>query len=152
MALLNSKFDTPRGYPNGSALAEPFKIKKTGAPLAPVSLPQGTLITQELQNNETVMDAATSPDLTAADPIDVWVVVEGNDDYSGEYVEKVMACKCLSGLIWETDQLTVGAYPPGTALSFSAGKLKPKTLVTEQIVGHVLHDYTSTKGTIWVSS
>jgi hypothetical protein len=152
MALLNSKFDTPRGYPNGSALAEPFKIKKTGAPLAPVSLPQGTLITQELQNNETVMDAATSPNLTAADPIDVWVVVEGNDDYSGEYVEKVMACKCGSGLIWETDQLAVGTYTPGTALSFSAGQLKPKTLATEQIIGHVLHDFTSTKGTIWVSS
>jgi hypothetical protein len=151
MALLNSKFDTPRGYPNGSALAEPFKIKKTGSPLAPVTLGQGSLITQELQNNETVMDKATSPLLNEADPIDVWVVVEGNDDYSGEYVEKVMACKCGSGLIWETDDFATGSYPPGTALSFSAGQLKVKG-ANEQIIGYVLHDYTATKGTIWISS
>lgn len=151
MALLNSKFDTPRGYPNGSALAEPFKIKKTGSPLAPVSLPQGSLITQEDQSGETVMDLATTPDLSVADPIDVWVVVEGNDDYSGEYVEKVMACKCGSGLIWETDQFAAGSYPPGTPLSFSAGELKVKA-ANEQIIGHVLDDLTTSKGTIRVSS
>jgi hypothetical protein len=151
MALLNSKFDTRRGYPNGSALAEPFAIKKTGSPLAPVSLPQGTLVTQELQNSATVMDAATSPDLSSADPIDVWLVVEGNDDYSGEYVEKIMACKCLSGLIWETNDFAAGSYTPGTPVSFSAGQVKVKA-TNEQIIGHVLHDFSSTTGTIWVSS
>ena len=149
--LLNSKFDTPRGYPNGSALAEPFAIKKTGSPLAPVTLEQGSLITQETQNGATVMDKATTPNVTVTDPIDVWLVVEGNDDYSGEYVEKVMACKCLSGLIWETDQMETGSYPAGTPLSFNAGKLKVKG-ATDQLIGHVLHDFTSTKGTIWVSS
>ena len=151
MALFSSKFDITRGYPNGSALAEPFKIKLTGSPLAPVSMPQGSLITQELQGLETVMDLATSPLLNAADPIDVWVVVEGNDDYSGEYVKKVMACKCMSGLIWETDQLTAGAYTPGTPLSFTAGKLKVKD-TNEQIIGYVLDDFTATKGTIRISS
>lgn len=149
--LLNSKFDVTRGYPNGSALAEPFAIKKTGSPLVPVSLPLGTLITQELQSGNTVVDKATSPDLSSADPIDVWVVVEGNDDYSGEYVEKVMACKCGSGLIWETDQFAAGAYTPGTPVSFNAGQLKVKG-ANEQIIGHVLYDYTATKGTIRISS
>ena len=149
--LLNSKFDIPRGYPNGSALAEPFAIKKTGSPLAPVSLPQGTLVTQELQGSATVVDAATTPNLSVADPIDVWVVVEGNDDYSGEYVEKVMACNRLSGLIWETDQFAAGSYPPGTPVSFSAGQLKVKA-ANEQIIGHVLDDFSSTKGTIRISS
>jgi hypothetical protein len=149
--LLNSKFDITRGYPNGSALSEPFAIKKTGSPLAPVSLPQGTLVTQELQSGATVVDAATTPDLSSADPIDVWLVVEGNDDYSGEYVEKVMACKCLSGIIWETDQYTAGSYPPGTPVSFSAGKLKVKG-ANEQIIGHVLDDLTATKGTLRISS
>jgi hypothetical protein len=151
MALFASKFDTPRGYPNGSALAEPFKIKLTGSPLAPASLPQGTLVTQELQGTETVMAAATTPNLSSADPIDVWVVVEGNDDYSGEYVKKIMACKCGSGLIWETDQFAAGTYTPGVPLSFSAGKLKVKA-ANEQIIGHVLDDFSATKGTIRVSS
>jgi hypothetical protein len=149
--LLNSKFDVTRGYPNGSALAEPFAIKKTGSPLVPVSLPLGTLITQELQSGATVVDAATTPDLSSADPIDVWLVVEGNDDYSGEYVEKVMAVKCLSGVIWETDQFAAGSYTPGTPVSFSAGQLKVKG-ANEQIIGHVLDDNSSTTGKIRISS
>lgn len=151
MTLLNSKFDVTRGYPNGSALAEPFSIKKSGSPLVPVSMPQGSLVTQELQGTITVMDLATTPDLSGADPIDVWVVVEGNDDYSGEYVGKVMACKCGSGLIWETDQLTAGTYTPGTPVSFTGGKLKVKG-ANEQIIGYVKDDLTATKGTITVSS
>lgn len=151
MALLNSKFDTPRGYPNGSALAEPFAIKKTGSPLAAVTLNQGKLVTQETQNGMTVMDLATTPNLSIHDAIDVWLVVEGNDDYSGEYVEKIMAVKPLSGVIWETDDFAVDTYPAGTPLTFDGGQLKKKT-ANDQLIGHVLHDFTATKGTIWVSS
>jgi hypothetical protein len=151
MTLLTSKFDIPRGYPNGSALAEPFTIKKSGSPLVPVSLPQGTLVTQELQSGGTVMAAATTPNTSTTDPIDVWLVVEGNDDYSGAYTGKIMACKCMSGIIWETDQFATGTYTPGVAVSFSAGQLKVKA-ANEQIIGHVLEDLSATKGTIKVSS
>ena len=151
MALLDSKFDIPRGYPNGSALAEPFAIKETGTPLTPVLLAQGSLVTQETQNNKTVMNLASTPDLSSHDPIDVWLVVEGNDDYSGQYAKKIMACKCGSGLIWETDQLTAGSYPAGTPVSFNAGKVKVKA-ANEQIIGYVLDDFTSSKGTIRISS
>lgn len=151
MALLNSKFDVPRGYPNGSALAEPFAIKKTGSPLAPVTLEAGSLVTQELQSGATVVDKATTPDVSSNDPIDVWLVVEGNDDYSGEYVEKCMAVKCGSGVIWETNVFAAGSYTPGTPVSFSGGELKVKG-ANEQIIGYVLDDFSSTKGTIRISS
>lgn len=148
MAILNSKFDILRGYPNGSALAEPFKVKKTAG--VPVSLPGGTLVTQELQDGATVMDAATTPDVSSADPIQVWLVVEGNDDYSGEFVVGGHACRVGSGLIWETDQYTAGTYTPGTAISFSAGKIKVKA-ANEQIIGYVLHDKTATEGVVVVA-
>lgn len=148
MAILTSKFDIHRGYPNGSALAEPFKAKTNAG--TPVSLPGGTLVTQENQSGVTVMDAATTPDITSVDPIQVWLVMEGNDDYSGEYVGGGQACRVGSGLIWSTDQYTAGTYTPGTAVSFSAGKLKVKA-ATEQIIGYVLYDKTATEGKIYIA-
>lgn len=149
MAILNSKFDFHRGYPNGSALAEPFKVKMSGG--SPVSLPGGHLVTQELQNGETVMDAATSPDVSTVDPIQVWLVMEGNDDYSGQYVVGGQACRVGSGLIWSTDQFVAGSYAPGTPVTFDAGKLKQKTLVTQQIIGYVLYDKTATEGKVYIA-
>lgn len=148
MAILNSKFDFHRGYPNGSALAEPFKVKMSGS--TPISTPGGTLVTQELQNGETVMAAATTPDVSSVDPIQVWLVMEGNDDYSGEFVRGGQACRVGSGLIWVTDQYEAGSYTPGTAVSFNAGKLKVKG-ANEQIIGYVLYDKTATDGTIVVA-
>jgi hypothetical protein len=148
MAILNSKFDFHRGYPNGSALAEPFKVKKDAG--VPVSLPGGMLVTQELQNGETVMDAATTPDITSADPVQVWLVMEGNDDYSGQFVEGGQACRVGSGLIWSTDQYEAGSYPPGTPVSFNAGKLKVKG-ATDQLIGYVLYDKTATEGKVYIA-
>lgn len=151
MAILTepNKFDFHRGYPNGSALAEPFAIKKVAG--VPVSLPGGTLVTQELSGTETVVDKATTPDLSSADPIQVWLVMEGNDDYSGEYVEKVQAVRLGSGVIWSTGEYTAGSYTPGTPVSFSAGKIKVKA-ANEQIVGYVLYDKTATEGKVYIAA
>lgn len=151
MALLNSKFDILRGYPNGSALVWPFDIKKTGSPLAAVSLNGGVLVTTELQGTKTVVDLATTPDLSSADPVPVWLVLEGNDDYSGEFMDKVQAAKVGTGIIWETDQYEAGSYTPGTPVSFNAGKLKVKA-TNNQIIGHVLEDRTATKGTVVIEA
>jgi hypothetical protein len=150
MALLNStNFDPQRGYPNGSALAEPFKIKTTAG--VPNTIAAGKIVTQELQNGETVVDLASTPDLSSADPIDAWLVVEGNDDYSGEYVGKCMAVKCMSGVIWATSDFATGTYTPGTPVSFSSGQIKVKA-ANEQIIGHVLDDNSATTGVIRISS
>ena len=151
MSLLNSKFDLLRGYPNGSALVWPFMIKKTGSPLAPVTIAGGKLVTQELQGTNTVVNLASTPALDTQDPIDVWLVVEGNDDYSGEFVEKCNTVKVGSGIIWETDDYEAGSYTVGQAVSFSSGQIMPKD-TNEQIIGYVLEDRTATKGTLVISA
>lgn len=150
MALLNSKFDLLRGYPNGSAMPWPFTIKKTGSPLTPVTLAGGKIVTQELQGTTTVVDLATSPDLSSADPIDIWLVVEGNDDYSGEFVEKCNTVKIGTGVVWQTDDYAAGTYTPGVPVSFDGGQIKVKG-ANEQIAGHVLEDKTATDGIVVIS-
>ena len=152
MAILDSKFDILRGYPNGSASVWPFDIKQTGSPLTPVSLPGGTLVTQELQGTLTVVDKATTPDITAADPVEVWLVVEGNDDYSGEFTKKVACAKPGTGLIWETDDYGAGTWTPGKAVTVVAGQAVLRTALTQQIIGYVLEDRTATKGTVVISA
>jgi len=152
MSILNTrKFDILRGYPNGSGLVWPFLIKKEGSPLAPKSIPQGSIVTTEDQSGETVVDLATTPDVSAADPKEMWLVVEGNDDYSGEFVGKCNAVKLGSGVIWEADDYAAGAYTPGTPVSVNAGQVKVKG-ANEQIIGYVLEDRTASKGTVVIAS
>jgi hypothetical protein len=152
MAILDSKFDILRGYPNGSASVWTFDIKQTGSPLAPVLLPGGTLVTQELQGTLTVVDKATTPDISTLDPLEVWLVVEGNDDYSGEFTKKVACAKPGTGLIWETDDFGAGTWTPGKAVTYSAGQAILRTAVTQQVLGHVLEDRSATKGTVVISA
>ena len=149
MSLLNSKFDVLRGYPNGSALTWPFEIKKNGS--TPVTLAAGNIVTQELSGALTVVDKATTPNVTSADPLDVWLVVEGNDDFSGQFVNKCAAVKIGSGVIWKTDDYASGTYTPGVAVSYASGQLKVKAS-TEQIIGYVLEDRTATEGCVVVSA
>lgn len=146
MALLNNPtFDLHRGYPNGSALAEPFKIHKTAGNYD--SLPAGTIVTQELQDGDTVMAAATTPDLSSADPKQVWIVVEGNDDFSGAYTGRCMCVRLGSGFMWKTKNYASGTYTPGTPVSFNAGQTKVKA-VNEQIVAYVAYDKTATESAL----
>jgi len=149
MSLLNSKFDILRGYPNGSALAWPFQIKKSGGSY--VAIPAGTIVTTELLGLNTVVDKATTPNTSINDPKPMWLVVEGNDDFSGQFVQKCAACKLGSGIIWETESYAAGSYTPGVAVSVSAGVVKVKA-ANEQIIGHVLEDRTATKGTIVIEA
>lgn len=149
MSLLNSKFDVLRGYPNGSALTWPFEIKKNGG--TPVTLAAGNIVTQELSGVLTVVDKATTPNITSADPLDVWLVVEGNDDFSGQFVNKCAAVKIGSGVIWKTDDYASGTYTPGVAVSYAAGQVKVKAS-TEQIIGYVLEDRTATEGCVVISA
>ena len=152
MSLLNSKFDILRGYPNGSALTWPFAIKTAGGPPAvAVALPGGTLVTQELQGTQTVVDKMTSPNITSASPKEPWLVVEGNDDFSGQFVGKCACAKLGTGIIFETDQYDSGTYAPGTAVAASTGKIKEAAL-TDQVVGYVLENRIATKGTVVVSA
>jgi len=149
MSLLNSKFDILRGYPNGSALTWPFQIKKTGGSY--VNIPAGTIVTTELSGTATVVNAATTPDMSSAPSKPMWLVVEGNDDFSGQFVQKCAACKLGSGIIWETDSYAAGTYNPGQAVSVSAGQIK-EYAVTNQVIGHVLENRVATKGTLVIEA
>ena len=151
MSLLNSKFDILRGYPNGSALVWPFAIETTGSPPVAVALPGGTLVTQKLQGSQTVVNTLTTPDITGFRPKEPWLVVEGNDDFSGQFVGKCACAKLTTGIIFETDQYEAGAYAPGTALCALGGKIK-EAGATDQIIGWVLENRISTKGTVVVSA
>lgn len=151
MAILSAtpySFDVIRGYPNGSALAQPLTIKEVAG--TPVTLAAGTLVTQELSGTETVVDKASTPDLSSADPKQVWLVVEGNDDYSGQFVKKVMALRVGSGIIWSTTTFAAGSYTPGTPVSYNNGELKVKA-ANEQIIGYVLEDKTASTGEVVIS-
>jgi|MudIll2142460700_1097286.scaffolds.fasta_scaffold00003_139 hypothetical protein len=151
MSLLNNPtFDILRGYPNGSALAEPFPIKQT-TPGVYESLPAGAIVTQELQNNQAVMSKATTPNVSIADPIQVWLVVEGNDDFSGQYTGMCMCVRLGTGFIWSTKTYTAGTYTPGVPVSFNAGVIKAKA-VNEQIIGYVREDKTATEGKVVVAA
>jgi len=154
MSLLNSKFDILRGYPNGSALTWPFPIKTSGSPPVPVNLPGGTIVTQELQAGQTVVAAATSPIMTSANPKEPWLVVEGNDDFSSQFVGKCACAKLGSGIIFETDQYDTGTYTPGVPVTMNGGKIASLATpdATKQIIGFVLEDRTATRGTVVVSA
>lgn len=146
--LNNPTFDIRRGYPNGSAMAEPFPIKKSGG--VALSLPQGTIVTQELQDGQTVMAAATSPNLSVADPKQMWVVVEGNDDFSGQFTGMCMCVLLGTGFMWWTKSYAAGSYPAGTPVSVSAGQIKVKA-TNEQIIAYVVHDKTATESAVEVA-
>jgi len=148
MTLLASLFDFHRGYPNGSALAWPFLIKKTAG--VPATIAAGSIVTQELSGTDTVIDLATTPNTSIADPVSPWLVMEGNDDYSGTFVEKVNAVRLGTGIVWRTDDYAAGTYTPGVAVSFSAGQVKVKA-ANEQIIGHVLEDLTATVGVVVIA-
>ena len=148
MSVLASKFDITRGYPNG-ALEEDFPIKKTGGTYE--AIPAGHLVTPEADAlGAAVISAATTPDLSAADPKPVWLVVEGNDDFSGSYVKKAHCLRVGTGLIWETAVYTPGSYAVGTAVSFSAGKVKVKA-ANEQIIGYVVANEITSRGVLRIS-
>lgn len=151
MSILTSKFDVLRGYPNGSALTWPFPIHVDGG--VAVTLPAGTVVDM-LSEGQTdgSMDVATSPDLSTDPTIETWIVVEGNDDFSGQFVGKCACVKLGSGVIWETDQYEAGTYAPGTAVKAASGKVDEWAATKDQIIGYVIENRISTKGTLVISS
>lgn len=144
MANLDDKFDVLKGWePGGDASVDqsfpPEVITGT-----PVTLLPGTLVTLDSSG---FVNAATTPDITAADPLPIYVVVEGNgDDYSAQFVEKVV---CLRGkLTVRTDKLAAAqTFAVGSPVSFDTGLLTDKA-ATEQIVGYVIANNVGTDGTI----
>ena len=139
--ILNTLFDVMRGWPHGSALDERFTVYAPGG--TPVEIIAGSVI--YLRSDSTV-DLADGP-LAAIAAVPTWVVVEGNDDYSGTFIGKVVALRGTCMLKLDPDNFVAGAYPVGTLLSFDNGQFKPAT-VGLQVIGEVVRDNLLTDTTI----
>jgi len=145
MALLNNKFDVLRGWPREGALDESFLAKVTAG--VPVTLPPGTVVTQ--QSADGSVDVASSPNVSIADALPVWVVVESNADFSGQFVGKVVCLRANAMFRLDPSNFAAGVYTPGTLVSFSAGQWKVAA-ANEQVIGEVIRNDTATDGTIVV--
>lgn len=145
--ILNSLFDVLRGWPREGAIDESFKIHQTVAGTDD-SLPLGTVVA--VQSDGTVA-AATTPDRSTTNAVATWVVVEGNADFSSQFVHKVVCLRSNAELKLDPSNLNAGTYTPGTKLTFSAGKWQPVGgAAHNQIIGEVLIDNTAVDGTITV--
>lgn len=140
---LNSLFDVLRGWPREGAIDDAFLIHQS-APPAFDSLPLGTVVA--VQADGTVA-AATTPNRSTTNPVATWIVVEGNDDFSAQFVNKVVVLRSNAELKLDPANFNAGVYTPGTKLTFSAGKFQP-AVTNNQIIAEVLQDHTATDGTI----
>jgi hypothetical protein len=138
MSLLNSKFDIV-SVDNPVALAalaqvlpvdSPPPLGLNGTPQAG-TIPPGAIVVMNSSGKAVLGSTGATKQL-------VFVTVDGNTDFSGAFVQKLT---CLhGGVTIKTDQFLAGAYLPGLAVSFSAGKVKlfdSAALVPEQIIGFV---------------
>lgn len=134
MSMLNSKFDIV-SVDNPVALASLAQVLPVDSPPAlglngtpqPGTIPPGAIVVMNSSGKAVLGTAAADPQL-------VFVTVDGNMDFSGSFVQKLT---CLhGGVTIKTDQFLAGAYQPGLAVSFSAGKIKLK-VAGEQIIGFV---------------
>ena len=140
--LLNSKFDVMRGWPQEGALAETFTVYSPGG--VPVALPAGTVI---YKRSDGTVTTATTPNRTNTNPVATWVVVEGNDDYSGAFLNKVVAIRANAMLRLDPSNFTAATLPAGTKLTFSAGDFVA-AVATNQIIAEVVTDDQAANGTL----
>lgn len=143
MSRLNSKFDILRGFPKEGAIDQSFGIHQT-TPGTDDSLPSGVVVTVGTDGK---VVAATTPNRSTTNPVKTWVVIEGNDDYSAQFVSKVVCLRSNAMLKLDPSNFNAGVYTAGTALTFSSGKWQPAT-TNNQVIGSVVADNTATDGTI----
>lgn len=138
MAILTSKFDVLRGWPKEGAIDETFPVY---SPLGvPAAIPSGSVI--YLRTDGTV-DLAT----VAGNPAPVFLVVEGNDDLSGKYLNKVVALR--GNCVVQTSNFTAGSWAVNSMVTFDGGEFRIAAS-GEQVVGEVWKDDRATNGTLTV--
>lgn len=144
---LNSKFDILRGFPKEGAIDESFGIHQT-TPGTDDSLPIGTVVTIGTDGKAV---AATTPDRSTTNAVATWVVIEGNDDFSAQFVSKVVCLRSNAMFRLDPANFNAGVYTPGVKLTFSGGKWQPVGgAAHNQIIGEVIQDNTAVDGTIVV--
>jgi hypothetical protein len=151
MANLNDLFDVLRGWePGGDASIDqslpPFVSGGT-----PVTLLPGYIVTVDANGFVDVASTPADVTLGTAQPLQVYVVLEGNgQDTSAQFVEKVV---CLRGkLTVKTDKLTgAQTFPVGGKVTYASGLLSDAGgTATTQVIGTVLENNVATDTTITV--
>lgn len=142
--LLNSKFDILRGYPKEGAIDETFPIHSSSGTFDSIVLGMVVKV-----GTDGAVVAASTPDRSTVEAVSTWVVVEGNDDISGAFLQKAVCLRSNAVFRLDPSNLNAGPYTPGVRLTFSAGKWQP-AVTNNQIIGEVLEDNTATDGTIVV--
>ena len=142
--LLNSKFDILRGYPKEGAIDETFPIHVSGGVFDSIVLGMVVKV-----NTDGSVSAATTPNRSTTEGVAPWVVIEGNDDLSGQFLQKAVCLRSNAMFRLDPSNFNAGTYTPGVKLTFSAGKWQP-AVTNDQIIGEVIEDNTATDGTIVV--
>lgn len=152
MSLLNSAFDivsvdNPVAVaalavvlPVDSSILPSPVFSVNGTPNTAGTIPPGTIVTMNSSGNAVL--ATTAADVTTAatratNLKPIFVVLDGNQDYSGAFVQKLT---CLQGgFTMLTDQFNgvISTFTPGTWVTFSAGKISVIATQTNQILGVV---------------
>jgi hypothetical protein len=145
--ILNSKFDVLRGWPREGAIDESYLINQT-VPNVDDALPLGTVFFVNATGKAQATGA--SPNRTTTNAVSTWVVVAGNDDFSSQFVHKVVGLRSNAELKLDPSNFNAGTYTPGVKLTFAAGGKWQPAVATNQIIGEVLQDNTATDGTIVV--
>lgn len=146
MSLLASKFDivsvdNPIAY---AALAQVLPVSGgmslngNGTPVAG-SIPPGTIVTLASTGFAAVATTGVVSSATSANQANkqmVFVTIDGNEDFSGSFVQKLTVLQ--GGFTMLTDQYNVTSYSPGMLVTFDTGKIKPANASgADQVIGIV---------------
>lgn len=121
MSNLESKFDVIKGWPYGSALHYPFKEKDGVSPGAP--LEEGDIVAVEDETGIAVVDRYTSALPASGNPDHPWLVIQGTDQYDGDFTDKVICLKLRTGLIFKV--ATSAAFNEEDKVYANAGAITP---------------------------
>lgn len=142
MALLNNLFDILRGWPGQGAIDDTFPVHVSGG--TPDTLIPGTVVTIQPDGS---MAAASTPNRSSADALLVWVVISGNTDFDGQFLEKVVCLQSNAEFRLDPANFASGSYSVGSPLSFVSGQWTLAT-TNNQIIGQVLVDNRAVDGTM----
>lgn len=132
MSNLNSVFDTLRGYPDGHALVDSF-MPKSGETLV-----EGTIVTIADSGDPLKPHVeALSSAVKAGNPIDeAWIVIQGNDQFDAQFVNKVTCLKLGTGGMVKLACTIADTLAAGDVVSANAGALE-KTVAGAGMKWHV---------------
>jgi len=97
MSDLTSTFDVLRGWPNGSALSWDFKQKAAVTP----DIVEGTVVAIEDESDVPVVDRWQSALLIGNNIDHPWIVVQGANQYDGEFTGKLTCVKLRTGIVFK---------------------------------------------------